>query len=86
MHVHVHVYLSQFSEGEICTFEDVNICGYAQDRDDDDFDWTWGSGPTPTLYTGPSVDQTYGTSAGEWCIIMLVSKVEREIYNLLSVL
>nr|XP_054757473.1 MAM and LDL-receptor class A domain-containing protein 1-like [Lytechinus pictus] len=49
-----------------CEFEDQQICGYVQDSITDDFDWTFWSGDTPTSYTGPSVDVTYGTSFGHY--------------------
>ncbi|XP_041467526.1 MAM and LDL-receptor class A domain-containing protein 1-like [Lytechinus variegatus] len=49
-----------------CEFEDPQICGYVQDSITDDFDWTFWSGDTPTSYTGPSVDVTYGTSFGHY--------------------
>ncbi|XP_019632083.1 PREDICTED: MAM and LDL-receptor class A domain-containing protein 2-like [Branchiostoma belcheri] len=48
-----------------CDFEDVVLCGYAQDTDDD-FDWTWQSSSTATSGTGPGNDHTYGTSAGHY--------------------
>ncbi|XP_070566390.1 MAM and LDL-receptor class A domain-containing protein 1-like [Ptychodera flava] len=48
---------------QLCSFESSTICGYTQDASDD-FDWILDSGGTPSTATGPSIDHTYGTSAG----------------------
>nr|XP_054757472.1 MAM and LDL-receptor class A domain-containing protein 1-like [Lytechinus pictus] len=53
---------------ETCTFENPDICTFKQDFDDE-YDWTWFNGPTPTLYTGPSVDVTYGTNSGKSAVM-----------------
>ncbi|XP_030849919.1 MAM and LDL-receptor class A domain-containing protein 1-like [Strongylocentrotus purpuratus] len=58
---------------DLCTFENPDLCNYMQDPQDD-YDWSWASGPTPTFYTGPSNDVTYGTSSGHY---VYASAVER---------
>ncbi|XP_077865040.1 MAM and LDL-receptor class A domain-containing protein 2-like [Saccoglossus kowalevskii] len=50
-----------------CTFEE-DLCTWRQD-DTDDFDWTRHKGSTQTLYTGPTVDHTLGTSEGYYLYI-----------------
>ena len=45
------------------TFE-TGTLGYSQDTSDD-FNWSRDNGGTPSGTTGPSVDHTLGTAAGE---------------------
>lgn len=53
-----------------CDFELKTLCTWANVANAnrsvglDDFDWTLGSGDTASYQTGPSVDHTLGTSAG----------------------
>jgi len=35
----------------------------------DDFDWIWTSGGTPSPYTGPEADHTFGTDEGHYIYI-----------------
>ena len=53
-----------------CTFED-GLCGWTNAPDGimDEFDWLIGLGSTPSIGTGPSVDQTTGTPAGRYLYI-----------------
>ncbi|XP_077978860.1 MAM and LDL-receptor class A domain-containing protein 1-like [Glandiceps talaboti] len=53
---------------QLCTFESSTICNYTQDNSDT-FDWTWDNAGTPSSATGPSVDHTYGTTAGYYVFI-----------------
>ncbi|XP_066300034.1 MAM and LDL-receptor class A domain-containing protein 1-like [Branchiostoma lanceolatum] len=52
----------------VCGFEDASLCGFTNDGGDI-FDWTWQTGGTGTVNTGPTVDHTYGTSAGHFVFI-----------------
>ena len=47
-----------------CDFEDADTCSWTNSRADD-FDWIIGKGDTPSSFTGPKVDHTKGTAAGE---------------------
>ena len=42
-----------------CNFEHGS-CGYKEYIFNDDFNWMLQQGPTPSLYTGPASDHTYG--------------------------
>nr|XP_054757474.1 MAM and LDL-receptor class A domain-containing protein 1-like [Lytechinus pictus] len=68
---------------ETCTFENPDICTFKQDFDDE-YDWTWFNGPTPTLYTGPSVDVTYGTSSGHYVYASAYERLEGDRARLQS--
>lgn len=46
-----------------CSFED-GICTYSNVQQGDKFDWLIGSGATSSLFTGPAVDHTTGSSTG----------------------
>uniref|UniRef100_A0A7M4FXD0 MAM and LDL receptor class A domain containing 1 n=1 Tax=Crocodylus porosus TaxID=8502 RepID=A0A7M4FXD0_CROPO len=47
-----------------CNFEN-GLCNWEQDTEDD-FDWIRKQGPTPTFYTGPLKDHTFGTIKGHY--------------------
>ena len=49
---------SAVGQEAVCDFES-GVCGWTN-SDQDHFDWTLSSGKTPTRYTGPSWDHTYG--------------------------
>ncbi|XP_071486324.1 MAM and LDL-receptor class A domain-containing protein 1-like [Diadema antillarum] len=46
-----------------CDFE-TDLCSWTNERTRDDRDWLRNNGDTPTDYTGPTVDHTYGTALG----------------------
>lgn len=45
------------------------MVGYFDKKGEDDFDWEEGRGETPTLGTGPSVDNTFETINGHYIYI-----------------
>ena len=49
-----------------CNFEAPSICGFTQDHSGrDQFNWTRDNAGTQSADTGPQVDHTLGTYAGE---------------------
>ena len=42
-----------------CTFEHGS-CGYKEYIFNDEYNWILNQGPTPSYYTGPAADHTYG--------------------------
>ena len=44
-----------------CSFEH-GTCGYKEYIYDDEYNWLLQQGPTPSYYTGPKADHTYGES------------------------
>ena len=48
-----------------CNFEHGG-CGYKEFIVDDDFNWQLQQGPTPSYYTGPDADHTYGNASGHY--------------------
>eukprot|EP00794_Sanderia_malayensis_P017044 gene17044-18759_t len=51
-----------------CTFE-RGKCTYINVQSGDEFDWQIGSGGTASSFTGPQVDHTTGTKAGQYLFI-----------------
>ncbi|CAH1786792.1 unnamed protein product, partial [Owenia fusiformis] len=49
----------------LCDFESGDMCGYTSLLGSK-YNWTVNSGQTPTRFTGPSVDHTFGTSTGQY--------------------
>ncbi|KAK3707207.1 hypothetical protein QZH41_019560 [Actinostola sp. cb2023] len=47
-----------------CTFE-AGFCLWRNTRREDDFDWQLRSGSTPSRYTGPHADHTFGSRKGK---------------------
>lgn len=52
---------------KVCDFEN-GMCNFTQDVTDI-FDWTLSNGGTPSTFTGPRFDHTYGTQAGYYMYI-----------------
>ncbi|XP_072014819.1 MAM and LDL-receptor class A domain-containing protein 2-like [Amphiura filiformis] len=52
-----------------CEFQDPNLCGFTNDDQTDILDWTQQFGATPTPYTGPTNDASYGTPNGGYMYV-----------------
>jgi len=48
-----------------CTFE-AGFCLWRNELKDDNFNWLLTAGTTPSRYTGPQNDHTFGTNKGSW--------------------
>ncbi|XP_064597564.1 atrial natriuretic peptide-converting enzyme-like [Liolophura sinensis] len=48
-----------------CSFEDGTLCNYVQDSNDD-LDWLIHRMATPSLFTGPRLDNTYRNQSGHY--------------------
>ena len=62
----VFVCFSALPDG--CDFEGSDfgpLCGFYQEDETDDFDWTLNFGETPSLDTGPLVDNTFKNETGK---------------------
>lgn len=53
----------------LCDFENKDFCDWTNVDNIDDFDWLIKTGPLDIPGTGPSVDQTTGTSDGTFIYI-----------------
>lgn len=47
-----------------CDFESNGRCTWTNSPVDDDFDWIVAQGNTPSRWTGPTTDHTYGNGNG----------------------
>jgi hypothetical protein len=47
-----------------CSFEG-GLCQWTQDKTEDDFDWQLTAAGTPSSFTGPSTDHTFGNGSGK---------------------
>ncbi|XP_022096405.1 MAM and LDL-receptor class A domain-containing protein 1-like [Acanthaster planci] len=79
----IRVYDGECEATHFCEFQDPNLCGYKQDTKDD-FDWTHNKGPTPSFYTGPTADYSYGTPEGYYMYIECSPPRPNDIARLIS--
>ncbi|XP_033121815.1 MAM and LDL-receptor class A domain-containing protein 1-like [Anneissia japonica] len=56
-----------------CSFEEVELCGYVQDKDDE-LDWGWKNEATSTLGTGPSTDHTSMDGLGFYLYVTMTNQ------------